>query len=62
MQLEHNTVNSTAILLKECKQKALVGEIRTMENTSAEAMPGHYVTTGAIMASSNQYLFCKYSE
>jgi len=32
-------------LLVECKQKALVDEIMTMENTSTEAMPGHYVTS-----------------
>jgi len=32
-------------LLVECKQKALVDEIMTMENTSIEAMPGHYVTS-----------------
>ena len=32
------------VLLVECKQKALVDEIMTTENTSAEAMPGHYVT------------------
>ena len=32
-------------LLIGCKQKALVDEIMTMENTSTEAMPGHYVTS-----------------
>ena len=32
-------------LLVECKQKALVDEIMTLENTSTEAMPGHYVTS-----------------
>ena len=32
-------------LLVECKQKALVDEIMTMENTSTEAMPGYYVTS-----------------
>jgi len=32
-------------LLVECKQKALVDEIMTIENTSTEAMPGHYVTS-----------------
>ena len=32
-------------LLVECKQKALVDEIMTMENTSTEAMPGHCVSS-----------------
>jgi len=32
-------------LLVENKQKALVDKIMTMENTSAEAMPGRYVAS-----------------
>lgn len=32
-------------VLAECKQKAIVDKIMTMENTSTEAMPGHYETS-----------------
>jgi len=32
-------------LLVEWKQKALVDEIKAMENTSTEALHGHYVTS-----------------
>ena len=31
-------------LLEQRKQKALVDEIMSIEDTSTEAMPGHYVT------------------
>ena len=48
-------------LLVEWKQKTLVNEIMTMENTSTEAMPGQYVTYGTFSAngrSGRQSLQC----
>ena len=41
-------------LLVECKQKALVNEIMTIENTSTEAMPGHFVTRLGIFSANTR--------